>query len=167
ASSPQEDHVPNINPERNPIPQKDNTSSDRFVDSSSNKYKLAMAAKLIPGLGNFPDEHAEVVKNIDTGTSTSSSEENVGVHGLININTANWKVLSTVPFTSDSVRNADIAKAIVNYREFGDPTNGDPALPFRSLYDLLKVKGTISSSPGIKTFTQMHQLPPPNAIPND
>ncbi len=150
-------------------PNKDDTSAYRFLDGLSGKYKMVLPLKTIPGFGPFPDEHAETVKNIDTGTSGSTSEENVGVHGLININTANWKVLSTVPFTNDPVRNADIAKAIVNYREFGDSTIGDPAVPFRSLYDLLKVKGTITGSSGLLSFTAMHQFPPsnPDSIPTD
>jgi DNA uptake protein ComE-like DNA-binding protein len=172
--APNEDFFPNINPDRNPDPNKGGTSAYRFREGlgSNPIFKNVLSTRNYPVVGTFPDEHAEVVKNIDTGSSTSE-EETAGVHGLINVNTANWKVLSTVPFTYDSARNADIAKAIVNYREFGDLSvplaSRDPAVPFRSLFDLAKVKGTIGGSPGFRTFYEMHQFPPgdANSIPAD
>ena len=73
------------------------------------------------------------------GSTNPATEEMTGIQGLININTANWKVLSAIPFTTDSAANANIALGIVRYRD-GDPTKPVPThQPFRSLFDLYKV----------------------------
>lgn len=53
------------------------------------------------------------------------------VEGLININTAPWKVLAAVPFLSDAAENDRLASMIVQWRH----AHG----PFRSLFDLLQV----------------------------
>ena len=101
----------------------------------------------------------------------------MGVHGLININTANWKVLSTVPFTTDSVTNARIAKAIVLYRD-GDPATGAlPQGPFQSLFDLYKVQEFLSNQPvpinatrpddDDGDFSPFNRTLPPNGSPTD
>ncbi len=68
-------------------------------------------------------------------------ERTVGAHGLININTAPWRVLAAVPFLPPDPTlqppklpddaNRALAQAIVRYRE----QNG----PFRNLFDLYRV----------------------------
>ncbi|MGD0461955.1 MAG: helix-hairpin-helix domain-containing protein [Tepidisphaeraceae bacterium] len=67
-----------------------------------------------------------------------TAQDNVGVEGLININTASWKVLSMLPFVPSNVAgyvgiNQQIAKNIVTYRlQHG---------PFTSIFDLNQVPG--------------------------
>jgi len=88
------------------------------------------------------------VANSPAGASTpnSSSEAAAPIEGLININTASWKVLAELPFFALSPQvnspglstnsamltaNIDIAQAIVRYRNaFG---------PFHSIFDLNRV----------------------------
>jgi hypothetical protein len=78
------------------------------------------------------------------GFNFDDFERTVGVHGLININTAPWRVLAAVPWarlpqytggtwgwTPDPTINANLARAIVNYR--------DQHGPFRNLFDLYQV----------------------------
>jgi hypothetical protein len=62
-------------------------------------------------------------------------QDNVGVEGLININTASWKVLSMLPFVANNPGGVDqtIAQNIVTYRlKYG---------PFMSIFDLNQVPG--------------------------
>jgi DNA uptake protein ComE-like DNA-binding protein len=68
-----------------------------------------------------------------TATDTTT-QDNVGVEGLININTASWKVLSMLPFVPGNPGiNQQIAQNIVKYRL----QNG----PFTSIFDLNQVPG--------------------------
>jgi hypothetical protein len=77
-----------------------------------------------------------------------SSQDRVGTQGLVNINTAPWRVLAAIPWarTNDvpagvNVRlvNNTIAQGIARYRD-GDPAAGiAPHGPFRSIFDLYKV----------------------------
>ena len=96
-----------------------------------------------------------------TAANPNAGEELEPVEGLININTANWRVLATLPFiplgltdtNADGIRdypdsdadgvndNAEIAQMIVRYRD-GDPTSTppiQPAGPFYSIFDLNRV----------------------------
>lgn len=88
-------------------------------------------------------------------------EESVGIQGLININTAPWKVLAMVPWVpvlngrvdnftiqagtdvaaaqNNIDDNEEIARAIVRWRD-GEPASGTaPGGPFTTIYDLYKV----------------------------
>lgn len=83
----------------------------------------------------------------DPTASDQIRQDNVGIDGLININTASWKVLSMLPLVPGNVANTEaLAKAIVSYRL----THG----PFTSIFDLNFVpgfqtaEGTISATPG-------------------
>ena len=78
------------------------------------------------------------------------AEDAVGVDGLININTASWRVLSMLPMVVDPAtgaidvpNNNALAKAIVYWRDVdGDPhTTGDqPHGPFKNLHELNQVE---------------------------
>lgn len=70
-----------------------------------------------------------------------------GVHGLVNINTAPWRVLAALPLVIDPATGAvnrqesfNLAKAIVFFRD-RDRGDGQPYGPFNSIYDLLRVPG--------------------------
>jgi hypothetical protein len=83
------------------------------------------------------------VLTADPTAPDETKQDNVGVEGLININTASWKVLSMIPFVPNSVAgapaiNRQIAQNIVNYRrQYG---------PFMSIFDLNKVPGFQSAA---------------------
>jgi len=83
----------------------------------------------------------------DAAATDQTKQDNVGVEGLININTASWKVLSMLPMVTaneDSANwikdNESLAKAIVVWRI----THG----PFTSIYDLNSVIDNSIASPG-------------------
>ncbi len=64
------------------------------------------------------------------------TEDNVPTDGLININTAPWRVLAALPMSNDATTNQNLAKAIVLYRD-GDGTGANPAHgPFHSIFEL-------------------------------
>ncbi|HEX4053086.1 MAG TPA: helix-hairpin-helix domain-containing protein [Tepidisphaeraceae bacterium] len=104
--------------------------------------------------GNFaypPQNAAAPVPPTPTLTANAAAtdqtaQDNVGVEGLININTASWKVLSMLPFVpNNSAVDQQIAQNIVNYRL----TYG----PFTSIFDLNQV-------PGFQSGTAVGWVPP-------
>ena len=88
----------------------------------------------------------------DGTAQDQTTQDNVGVDGLININTASWKVLSMLPMVTyhetgetvashpnASAANEALAKAIVLWRD-GDTTGAHPAHgPFMSIFDLNQI----------------------------
>jgi hypothetical protein len=71
---------------------------------------------------------------------TPDPETVTPVHGLININTAPWPVLATLPMIPENLAdNATLAQEICRWRD-GDPSAGVGANgPFKSVFDLYKV----------------------------
>jgi hypothetical protein len=79
-------------------------------------------------------------------------EDFQSVEGLVNINTAPWKVLAALPMvlnddgTVNAKLNAELAKAIVYYRDFDDsgPRGSDftPHGPFKNVFELNEVTDT-------------------------
>jgi hypothetical protein len=70
----------------------------------------------------------------DATATDQTKQDNIGVEGLVNINTASWKVLSMLPLVPGNVPETEaLAKAIVAYRM----ANG----PFTSIFDLNQVPG--------------------------
>lgn len=78
-------------------------------------------------------------------------EDSAGVEGLININTAPWRVLATLPWYPSShdelntpgkgrERNIKIAKAIVEYRDGSRARGTGVQGPFRSIFDVMRIK---------------------------
>lgn len=84
------------------------------------------------------------------GATANVGEDGVPVQGLININTADWKVLSMLPLVRASDGSVDLAntqklaQAIVRYRE----KNG----PFQTIFDLNKVTDTTAAGAPVPGF---------------
>jgi len=102
---------------------------------------------------------------INNGPGTLANDANkgyedaAGEEGKVNVNTASWRVLATVPMITNNdpskpneigsinlVDNTNLAKAIVYYRDVDDgsgandtPPRKVPHGPFRSLFELTKV----------------------------
>jgi hypothetical protein len=109
------------------------------------------------------------VYSADGAATDQISQDNVGVQGLININTASWKVLSMLPMvtyheTGESAgshpnataANEALAKAIVVWRD-GDgnhPAHG----PFMSIFDLNSVyeQAAASTTVTVNTSTSLN-----------
>ncbi|HYE21726.1 MAG TPA: hypothetical protein VEA69_25020 [Tepidisphaeraceae bacterium] len=81
-----------------------------------------------------------------SASPTTPTEDDVPVEGLININTANWRVLASLPLVinSDGTVNPDesakVARAIAYFRDV-DSGTGKPWGPFRSILELNLVPG--------------------------
>jgi Helix-hairpin-helix motif len=119
------------------------------VQSSTDTYlpnvdpNIALSSPAAPTFA-YPPQNAATpipptpVLTANATASDQTAQDNVGVEGLININTASWKVLSMLPFVPSSVAgapkiNQQIAQNIVAYRVI----NG----PFTSIFDLNQVPG--------------------------
>ena len=121
---------------QSPVPNNPNPS---YTNAFANTY----AASPAPALPAIPPQLPNPVYNADGAATDQTTQDNVGVEGLININTASWKVLSMLPMVTAAddtggaqavaTDNETIAQAIVTYRN----TNG----PFMSIFDLNKVPG--------------------------
>jgi hypothetical protein len=128
------------------------------VQSSTDAYlpnvdpNLLSSNPIAPAFAYPPQNAATPIPPTPTLTANATAsdqtgQDNVGVEGLININTASWKVLSMLPFVSPAAdvnwvaHDQAIAKAIVVYRD-GDGTAANPPHgPFMSIFDLNQVPG--------------------------
>jgi hypothetical protein len=82
--------------------------------------------------------------NLTTFVPPTATEETAPVDGLVNINTAPWRVLAAVPWVPATVggfraTNAAIAQAIVKYRDIDDGSGTHPHGPFKSIFELNSV----------------------------
>ncbi len=133
--SPQDDYQPNVDPNQN---------GDPTLPGASNVKYPGAAVKPV---ANGPDV-------IDSAKANNGNEDTVGIEGLININTADAKVLSTVPFfpydlvkyPDAATRNANLAQAIVSYRESVNIVTSHLNGPFKSLFDLMKVPEFVAAN---------------------
>ena len=115
----------------------------------------------------IPPAPPQAVANVNSTIANASSanqppsatEETVPVHGRININTANWRVLATLPLFDNPYNQAaanDLARAIVYYRDVDDGTVANPVPltnpphphgAFQSIAELNNVTVTAGSTP--------------------
>lgn len=118
--APHDDYLPNISP-TNP-----NGSANTLVQPVANS-------------------DPNIVNALQTNTPANATEDNVPLEGLININTAPWRVLSALPMANDAATNKQLAQAIVYFRDVDDgslgPGNLHPHGPFQSLWELNAVPG--------------------------
>jgi hypothetical protein len=97
---------------------------------------------------NYPKTVANVTAGVFNGepaNANAATEETATVEGLININTAPWRVLAAVPwlppgYTNRALDNANIAMSIVYYRDVYDGPPGTSGFhahgPFKSIFEL-------------------------------
>ena len=109
-----------------------------------------------------PDASRIPVANADPTVygANSEAERTLGVNGLVNINTAPWKVLAQVPMLRadwsrnppDRSANERLAQAIVRFRDVtADGTNPPGNGPFKTLFDLLLVPEVLGQVNAILT----------------
>lgn len=78
--------------------------------------------------------------NAYSDSSMPTTEDTAPTDGLININTAPWRVLAALPMADNATDNNILAKAIVQYRD-GDTAAGIAAHgPFKSIFQLNAVQ---------------------------
>src|SRR5207237_2064088 len=97
-------------------------------------------------------------------TKTLPTEDDVPVEGLININTANWQMLATLPLVVDSkgaveqTKTERLAQRIVYYRDVDDgyrpdstaPNRAHPHGPFHSLFDITLIDEFVTMEGNLK-----------------
>jgi hypothetical protein len=125
--------------------------------------------------------------NAEPGNPNGATEESATVQGLVNINTAPWRVLAAIPwvpptYANHAIDNANIALSIVYYRDVYDGSPGAVQHghgPFKSIFELGSVKiynmagGDIGSGTGTYLRDIFTATPPstsgpgPNAIAAD
>jgi len=141
--SPQDDYSPNVDP----------GLADLGYPAPAYRYPASATALPTP----TPNVTSQITNAWNTFTGApafntgNATEETAPVDGLVNINSAPWRVLATVPWlpatnAAYSAQNANIAKAIAFYRDVDDGTGaGTPANPkhghgpFKSLFELNEV----------------------------
>lgn len=87
--------------------------------------------------------YAKPVRNGFAAGANDHREDDAAVEGLININTAPWPVLATLPMCDDPADNVALAKAIVAHRE-------STGRPFVSLFELNNVFDLDDTSKGFR-----------------
>ena len=111
-------------------------------------------------------------------TKTLPTEDDVTVEGLININTANWQMLATLPLVIDSTGAVDqtktdrLAQRIVYYRDVDDGYRPDPTAPnrphphgpFHSIFDITLIDQFVTMEGNVPLFTDPKTFDP-NADP--
>lgn len=167
--APQDDYFPDVDPgtdaQGNP--------KYSYWDKTTKKYvALAPAASIAsyPPSGVIPVANANpAVANAQPANSPpTATDDTVPVQGLININTANWKVLSSLPLVLqvsnvaapdlvDAVNTATLAQAIVYFRDVNDGS-GKPHGPFKNIYELNLV--TVPGNPALGFRNAMGTINP-------
>ncbi|MGA3068546.1 MAG: helix-hairpin-helix domain-containing protein, partial [Tepidisphaeraceae bacterium] len=135
-----DDYMPNFDPANNDVTTPPNVLTTTGTNNAD-KYWPGYAA----GAAGPTQTPPTPVYNADGAASDQTTQDNVGVDGLININTASWKVLSMLPMAYEPPNdpnyvanhpnyvslNENLAQQIVTYRN----AHG----PFTSIFDLNQV----------------------------
>ena len=141
--SPSDAFLPNFDADINDV------TTPRFEYEATNP-DMPPAYKYPPAsTASNPAAPPSVVLTADPTAANQLDQGAVGVEGLVNINTASWKVLSMLPMITKnelgslSTDNETLAKMIVTWRM----KNG----PFMSIFDLNKVTDPSNSASGFQT----------------
>jgi hypothetical protein len=140
------------------------TPSDDYLPNPNPAQAIAAGLTTVPqAIDNDGDGQANATVVVSPAQPTDA-EDTYPAQGLININTAPWRVLAALPMLPTGDANAlavtnvsnvstgtwvpganqvedniELAQAIVKWRD-GDPANGTPPMgPFKSIYDLYNV----------------------------
>ncbi len=135
--SPQEDYFPEVDPQRYVYWN----GANYITTGPANGYTNSV----IPVANANP----KIANNSSANVPANSTEDTIPVNGLININTASWRVLASLPLVLqagsdmvDQANTAKLAQIIVYFRDVDDGTMA-PALhphgPFTTIYDLNSV----------------------------
>jgi len=148
--SPQDDYLPNVD------------MGDRMIGEPTPWFsKLNNATQPQPVLNSRPGPDTE---------ANNGKEDSAGEEGKININTADWRVLATLPMVTDSNgnivydQNAALAQAIVKYRDIDDGSGGgQPHGPFQNLFELHNVVAFRHSIHGFGDAADLASFDPDDA----
>jgi hypothetical protein len=143
------------------------------VQAPHDDYLPNATLERLPYFGVRPVANADPAhRNV---TPTDDYEKTVGVNGLININTAPFRVLAQIPWVvnQDAVAmrttNEAIARQIVIYRDINDGTNAQNPHghgPFKNIFELYNVpvvRGIVSGIIGTDPDDSDGDITPPNS----
>lgn len=146
--APQDDYLPDVDPWLND-PASATTTATNYRYPAANSPPAPSSP---PPVGYQPTYAPAPVANVTAGAknaglstgnltapSTATSEDTAPVNGLVNINSAPWRVLAAIPWipatqTGYRALNAQIAIGLVQYRDGGPGTA--PHGPCRNLFEL-------------------------------
>jgi DNA uptake protein ComE-like DNA-binding protein len=151
--APHDDYLPDTDP----LKYTGAVSAGTATPVANSNYLVANAGYPVVANGAYSATSGTTPNTLST-TSTNypppgSTEETAPVHGRININTASWRVLAALPMFDNPPNPgaaADMAKAIVYYRDVDDgttPGTAHPHGPFQSIEELDNVVVTSATSP--------------------
>jgi len=136
AESPQDDYLPDVDPGiRDYLPAQPPAAGV----PDYKYYPALMGGTNVPW--PVPNKVGTIINNELTNPN-GATEETSAIEGLINVNTAPWRVLAAVPFMPPTSSGAPqippgmIAQSIVYYRDVNDGKNRRPHGPFGSLFEL-------------------------------
>lgn len=144
---PQDDYLPNVDPGFQDYLRTNNLTTPQFWITPTPAQWTAHPYKYFPalpgGLG-LPWPVPNRVTGVMNGQTTNpngATDETSPINGLVNINTAPWRVLAAVRFLPVTARNffqnnIAIAQSIVYYRDVNDGKNNRPHGPFSTLFEL-------------------------------
>ena len=116
-------------------PQDDRTPN---VPNTTNAYPGS------PLPANVPNGPITAVASANNG-----NEDRVGIEGKVNINTASWQVLASLPLVPGDVdASRRLAKGIVRYRDVNDGSTGNPHGPFKNIFELNAVPAYTAATLG-------------------
>jgi hypothetical protein len=152
--APHDDYLPDVDPLKYPPGTSGGPGATPVANSN---YLVANAGYSVSN----PPPTPPVLGAVSNNYPASATEETVPVHGRININTANWRVLATLPMFDGAVygttpnnfaaANTQLAQSIVYYRDVDDGSTGGsaplhPHGAFQSIDELNNVPITAGSS---------------------
>lgn len=136
--APQDDYFPNVDPWLNDLNYP--SSTYRYTPATTAGPPLPVA-NISPGAAN-----AGLFSPNPALPPNAASEDTAPVDGLVNINTAPWRVLAAIPWVPATqanyrVANATIAVGLARYRDVDDLSGSNrPHGPFRNLFELGEAK---------------------------
>jgi hypothetical protein len=145
--SPQDDYLPNVDPW---MADPGYGYNYRYTPANSgalvNANVPVPVANMVAGSAN-----SGLIPPTPVLPASQRSEDTVPIDGLVNVNTAPWRVLAAIPWIPASypdfrMRNAQIALALATYRDVNDGSSGKPHGPFKSLFELGEAKITLPAA---------------------
>jgi hypothetical protein len=139
--APNDDYFPNVDPwmEDAATPPPSSSAYGYRYSPTASAGAANPVANVTPGASN-----SGLQTPTATITSSRTSEDTAPVDGLVNINTAPWRVLAAIPWFPATmpnyrIQNATFAAALAHYRDIDDGSGAVPPHghgPFRNVFEL-------------------------------
>jgi hypothetical protein len=144
--TPQDAYLPNVDPAVTSA----GLSGDPSSHGSSVKYPGATATPLPVPISSSPFLPVKQLSGQALVQQLQGMQDTASSEGQININTAEWRVLSAIPFYTPDIDpvygydNAQMAAAICQWRDSSNSNTKNPYAgygPYRSIFDIMNISG--------------------------